>query len=94
MISIWLVCSEDTRHLAMILLQTLIVLRKVKPFLISPMLPVMIPGHYYGWLHYEGTFEIRLEIPRDRLLPLTNPVNQTDITWSIAQYDHDEGRAI
>lgn len=57
-------------------------------------LNIILPGHYYGWPEREGTFVIN---PPKRMshiyaLPADDSIKQ--ITYPVAQYDHDEGNAI
>ena len=51
-------------------------------------------GHNYGWPIREGTFVIDPQADINNLYPL--PANDSiyDITYPIAQYDHDEGKAV
>lgn len=52
------------------------------------------PGHDYGWPIREGNFMLKPGGNLDYVYPL--PVNDSiyHITYPVAEYDHDEGRAI
>ncbi len=52
------------------------------------------PGADYGWPEREGTFVINPRAKMDRVFAI--PVNNEAIeyTYPVAQYDHDEGKAI
>ncbi len=53
-----------------------------------------MPGHNYGWPSREGTFVINPYGDLNKLYPLPKNDSIYNITYPIAQYDHDEGIAI
>jgi glucose/arabinose dehydrogenase/mono/diheme cytochrome c family protein len=55
---------------------------------------MILPGHDYGWPIREGTFVIRANENMSNVFapPADDSVN--NITYPVAQYDHDEGNAI
>ncbi len=55
---------------------------------------LVIKGHDYGWPVREGTFVLNPYGELNKVYPL--PVNDSSfrITYPVAQYDHDEGKAI
>jgi hypothetical protein len=53
-----------------------------------------IPGGNYGWPYREGTFELRPMEKIDRVFPLPKEGDPFPFLYPVAQYDHDEGRAI
>jgi len=59
------------------------------------------PGNHYGWNHREGTFVINSEFankPQNgtnrEIFPLPDDDAIYGYTYPVAQYDHDEGRAV
>jgi hypothetical protein len=52
----------------------------------------LVPGANYGWPVREGTFEIDTDRDPTRVFPL--PDDDSGYTYPVAQYDHEEGRAI
>ncbi len=57
-------------------------------------LNIILPGHDYGWPIREGTFFMNPKGDINKVYPL--PANDSiyRITYPVAQYDHDEGKAI
>ena len=56
-------------------------------------LNLILPGHDYGWPTREGSFVIDLMKSTRNLYPVPDdPGDKT--TYSLAEYDHDEGAAI
>jgi len=57
-------------------------------------LNLIIPGHDYGWPNREGTFVLDPYGDLNKVYPL--PANDSiyKITYPIAQFDHDDGKAI
>ena len=55
---------------------------------------VVVKGHDYGWPVREGSFVLDPYADLNKVYPL--PVNDSSyhITYPVAQYDHDEGKAI
>jgi glucose/arabinose dehydrogenase len=55
---------------------------------------LVLPGHDYGWPLREGTFAVDTygDLNKVYLLPSNDSVYK--VTYPIAQYDHDEGKAI
>ena len=55
---------------------------------------MILPGHDYGWPVREGTFVIKAnENMSNVFAPFAND-SANNITYPVAQYDHDEGNAI
>jgi glucose/arabinose dehydrogenase/mono/diheme cytochrome c family protein len=52
------------------------------------------PGHNYGWPIREGTFVIDSDGDINNLYPLPSNDNTYGVTYPVAQYDHDEGKAV
>ncbi len=50
------------------------------------------PAQNHGWPDREGAFEVGSSTKLSEIFPL--PKNDTDYTYPIAQYDHDEGNAV
>ena len=55
---------------------------------------LILPGHDYGWPIREGTFRINPIGDITKVYPLPADDANYDITYPVAQYDHDEGAAI
>ncbi len=55
---------------------------------------IILPGHDYGWPHFEGTFAIMPAVTSDRVLALSQVGRSDHVSWPAAQYDHNEGRAV
>ncbi len=55
---------------------------------------MIMPGHDYGWPIREGTFAIDPYGDLNKLYPLPQNDSIYNITYPVAQYDHDEGIAI
>ena len=51
-------------------------------------------GNDYGWPMREGTFELKYWQDMDNLYPLPSDDSSYNITYPVAQYDHDDGNAI
>ncbi len=52
------------------------------------------PGSNYGWNKREGTFRMMYQIENNYVLPLPIDDDVKNYVYPIAQYDHDEGKAI
>lgn len=52
------------------------------------------PGRCYGWPLREGTFVIHPQGDINKVYPLPADDAKLDLTYPVAQYDHDEGAAI
>ncbi|GEO09067.1 PQQ-dependent sugar dehydrogenase [Segetibacter aerophilus] len=52
------------------------------------------PGHDYGWPIREGTFLIDPYGNLNKVFPLPLNDNAVNVTYPVAQFDHDEGNAI
>lgn len=52
------------------------------------------PGHDYGWPIREGTFSIDPYGNLNKVSPLPANDNTYNVTYPVAQFDHDEGKAI
>ncbi|MDQ6814049.1 MAG: PQQ-dependent sugar dehydrogenase [Bacteroidota bacterium] len=52
------------------------------------------PGHDYGWPIREGTFSLDPHGNLNKIYPLPANDNVYTITYPVAQFDHDEGKAI
>jgi glucose/arabinose dehydrogenase/mono/diheme cytochrome c family protein len=57
-------------------------------------LNIILPGHDYGWHIREGTFVMDAYANMSNVLPLPPDDAEYNITYPVAQYDHDEGNAI
>ena len=57
-------------------------------------LNLILPGHDYGWPLREGGFVMDLSKGMNNIYPLPSDDKKNNITYPIAQYDHDEGNAI
>lgn len=55
---------------------------------------IILPGHDYGWPIREGTFVHNMYGSMNNIYPLQADDAKYDITYPVAQYDHDEGKAI
>jgi hypothetical protein len=55
---------------------------------------LIVPGHDYGWPIREGSFVVNPYGDLNKVYPL--PANDSiyHITYPVAEYDHDEGKAI
>lgn len=51
-------------------------------------------GEDYGWPEREGTFVINPRAEMDKVFALPESVQPVEYTYPVAQYDHDEGKAI
>lgn len=58
-------------------------------------LDLIMPGHNYGWPIREGTF-VSADVNENlgKVIPLPPDDSVYKITYPVAQYDHDEGKAI
>ncbi len=52
------------------------------------------PGHDYGWPIREGNFMLKPGAALDYVYPLPANDSMYNVTYPVAEYDHDEGRAI
>ncbi|MEP7320071.1 MAG: PQQ-dependent sugar dehydrogenase, partial [Panacibacter sp.] len=57
-------------------------------------LNLIMPGHDYGWPVREGSFVVNPYGDLNKIYPLTSNDSIYNITYPIAEYDHDEGKAI
>jgi mono/diheme cytochrome c family protein len=57
-------------------------------------LNLILPGHDYGWPIREGTFVMNSRESMAEVLALPSDDEDFDVTYPVAQYDHDEGSAI
>lgn len=57
-------------------------------------LNIILPGHDYGWHIREGTFVMDANANMSNVLPLPQDDAKYNVTYPVAQYDHDEGNAI
>lgn len=55
---------------------------------------LILPGHDYGWPIREGGFLMDLSKGMNNTYPLPPDDAKYNITYPIAQYDHDEGNAV
>jgi len=55
---------------------------------------LVMPGHDYGWPIREGTFLLNPYGDLNKVYPLSPDDSIYHVTYPIAQYDHDEGKAI
>lgn len=55
---------------------------------------MVLPGHDYGWPIREGTFSMDVTKGMRNIYPLPADDEKYNITYPVAQYDHDEGNAI
>ena len=55
---------------------------------------LILPGHDYGWPLREGTFMIHPDGNINKAHPLPEDDKTFKITYPVAEYDHDEGKAI
>lgn len=54
---------------------------------------LIVPGRNYGWNIREGTFRFDTDTPEE-IYPLPPNDDGLDLTYPVAQFDHDEGFAI
>jgi glucose/arabinose dehydrogenase/mono/diheme cytochrome c family protein len=54
---------------------------------------LILPGKNYGWPYREGTFVLNPYMNMSNVYPLPGK-DETEYTYPIAQYDHEEGNAI
>lgn len=57
-------------------------------------LNIILPGHDYGWHTREGTFVMDANANMSNVLALPSDDAKLNVTYPVAQYDHDEGNAI
>jgi glucose/arabinose dehydrogenase/mono/diheme cytochrome c family protein len=57
-------------------------------------LNLILPGHDYGWPIREGNFLIHPDGNINKSHPLPEDDKNFNITYPVAEYDHDEGKAI
>lgn len=57
-------------------------------------LNIILPGHDYGWPIREGNFLIHPDGNINKPHPLPDNDDSFNITYPVAEYDHDEGKAI
>jgi glucose/arabinose dehydrogenase/cytochrome c2 len=57
-------------------------------------LNIILPGHDYGWPIREGSFVLNPLGDMNKIYPLPSDDSIYNITYPVAQYDHDEGKAI
>lgn len=57
-------------------------------------LNIILPGHDYGWPIREGNFLIHPDGNINKPHPLPDNDDSFKITYPVAEYDHDEGKAI
>ena len=57
-------------------------------------LNIILPGHDYGWPIREGTFIMNPYGKMSKIYALAPDDSINHITYPVAQYDHDEGKAI
>jgi glucose/arabinose dehydrogenase len=55
---------------------------------------LILPGHNYGWPIREGTFLVNPYGDITKVYPLPPNDAEYNITYPVAQYDHDEGLAV
>lgn len=55
---------------------------------------MILPGHFYGWPIREGKFQERFFNEHGRIYELPSDDSVYNITYPVAQFDHDEGIAI
>lgn len=55
---------------------------------------MILPGHDYGWPIREGTFVIKANENMSNVFAPPADDSENQITYPVAQYDHDEGNAI
>jgi hypothetical protein len=55
---------------------------------------IAVPGANYGWPLREGTFAIDPEVDPEEVLPLPPNDPLLGFRYPVAQYDHDEGKAV
>ncbi len=55
---------------------------------------MILPGRDYGWPIREGTFLMKYDENMSNIFPLPSDDATYNITYPVAQYDHDEGNAI
>lgn len=55
---------------------------------------MILPGHDYGWPIREGAFVIKADENMSNVFALPKNDSAYNITYPVAQYDHDEGNAI
>ena len=53
-----------------------------------------VPGGDYGWPYREGTYVIYPKAKMDRVYPLPADDSKNNYLYPVAQFDHDEGKAI
>jgi mono/diheme cytochrome c family protein len=57
-------------------------------------LNMILPAHDYGWHIREGTFVMNASANMSNVMPLPPDDARYNVTYPVAQYDHDEGNAI
>jgi mono/diheme cytochrome c family protein len=57
-------------------------------------LDIILPGHDYGWPIREGNFVLNPFGDMNKIYPLPSDDEIYNITYPVAEYDHDEGKAI
>lgn len=55
---------------------------------------LLVRGANYGWPIREGTYALDVETDSQQVLPLPEDDDSLGLTYPVAQYDHEEGRAI
>lgn len=55
---------------------------------------LILPGHDYGWPIREGNFVLNPYGDLTRVYPLPPDDSMYHVTYPVAEYDHDEGKAI
>ena len=55
---------------------------------------MILPGHDYGWPIREGSFLMKADENMNNIFALPPDDSTYNVTYPIAQYDHDEGNAI
>ena len=54
----------------------------------------ILPGHDYGWPIREGSFVLNPYADLSKVYPLAADDTIDHVTYPVAEYDHDEGKAI